>query len=145
MYCFAVPTFLIYFNQNLSLFCVSISRNCMLLERTNKKDCGNRTNTVKRTYWTHSPSSICSDTLHTIVYIAHRILLEFGLNLIQLFLAQILMNTFCCCFTCAHCQDNGSCSGNCITTGINALFGGSASILGSNDTFSLVDLKTFGC
>ena len=62
-----------------------------------------------------------------------------------LFLAQILMNTFCCCFTCAHCQDNGSCSGNCITTGINALFGGSASILGSNDTFSLIDLKTFGC
>ena len=133
------------FNHNSSLFCVPISRNCMLLERTNKKDCGNRTNTVKCTYWTHSPSSICSDTLHTIVYIAHRILLEFGLNLIQLFLAQILMNTFCCCFTCAHCQDNGSCSGNCITTGINALFGGRASILGSNDTFSLVDLKTFGC
>ena len=25
------------------------------------------------------------------------------------------MNTFCCCFTCAHCQDNGSSAGNSVT------------------------------
>ena len=54
------------------------------------------------------------------------------------------MNALRASFTSLHSQDYGCCAGYCIAACVNSLFTGLASSLFGYDTFSLVDLKTFG-
>ena len=61
-----------------------------------------------------------------------------------LFVFQIFVDTFCTSFTCTHSKDNSSCTCYGITTGINSrLWMSVPCFFFSNNTFSLVDLKTF--